>query len=323
MIQLWTLCFFAVWAVISNTEKIDAPPAAMPPAMRSAYTMNNKISVSHFYVDDTLMGKGTHFKYSSEIISSYVNSYRQKLSRWRTFAEKENLDNDAASLNDIVMSLDKMHWPLIALDAAFKQNGLHGKKVVVFGTQEPWAEAICLALGSLNITTVEYNNLTLESPALRTLKPAEFRRLVLEDGERYDVALSFSSFDHDGLGRYGDPLSPDGDIEAVRLMHTSLAATGIAFLTLPIGQDLIVWNLHRRYGALRLPLILDGWTILKRIGWNESQIYADNDFRRSYEPVLLLQPISPEINTQQSKRNGMCPSTTATPEKKSEHAGTS
>ncbi len=323
MIQLRTISFFAVWALLSNTEEIDVPPAAMPPAMRSAYTMNNKIPVSHFYVDDTLMGKGTHFKFSSEIISSYVNSYRQKLSRWRTFAEKENLDNDTVSLNDIVMSLDKMHWPLIALDAAYKQNGMHGKKVVIFGTQDPWVEAICLALGSSNITTVEYNNLTLESPALRTVKPAEFRRLVLEDGERYDVALSFSSFDHDGLGRYGDPLSPDGDIEAVRLMRTSLTATGIAFLTLPIGQDLIVWNLHRRYGALRLPLILDGWTILKRIGWNESQMYADYDFRRSYEPVLLLQPISPEINTEQSKTNGMCLSTTVTPEKKSEHVGTS
>ena len=30
--------------------------------------------------------------------------------------------------------------------------------------------------------------------------------------EKYDVCLSISSFDHDGLGRYGDPLDPSGDL---------------------------------------------------------------------------------------------------------------
>jgi hypothetical protein len=32
----------------------------------------------------------------------------------------------------------------------------------------------------------------------------------------FDVVLSISSFEHDGLGRYGDPLNPDGDLAAMR-----------------------------------------------------------------------------------------------------------
>jgi hypothetical protein len=32
----------------------------------------------------------------------------------------------------------------------------------------------------------------------------------------FDVVLSISSFEHDGLGRYGDPLNPDGDMAAMR-----------------------------------------------------------------------------------------------------------
>ncbi len=32
----------------------------------------------------------------------------------------------------------------------------------------------------------------------------------------FDLVLSISSFEHDGLGRYGDPLNPDGDMTAMR-----------------------------------------------------------------------------------------------------------
>jgi hypothetical protein len=32
----------------------------------------------------------------------------------------------------------------------------------------------------------------------------------------FDLVLSMSSFEHDGLGRYGDPLNPNGDIMAMR-----------------------------------------------------------------------------------------------------------
>ena len=35
-------------------------------------------------------------------------------------------------------------------------GGSGGGRVVVFGTMEPWAESLCLALGAANVTTVEY-----------------------------------------------------------------------------------------------------------------------------------------------------------------------
>jgi hypothetical protein len=65
------------------------------------------------------------------------------------------------------------------------------------------------------------------------------------------VALSISSFDHDGLGRYGDPLGPDNDLRAMRAARCLLRRQGVLLLTLPVGPDAVVWNLHRRYGALR------------------------------------------------------------------------
>ena len=34
---------------------------------------------------------------------------------------------------------------------------------------------------------------------------------------------------------------------------------GKFILTVPIGPDMVVWNLQRRYGRTRLPLLLEGW----------------------------------------------------------------
>ena len=31
----------------------------------------------------------------------------------------------------------------------------------------------------------------------------------------FDFCIAESSFDHDGLGRYGDPINPDGDLLAM------------------------------------------------------------------------------------------------------------
>ena len=47
--------------------------------------------------------------------------------------------------------------------------------------------------------------------------------------------LFISSFDHDGLGRYGDPINPEGDLQAMQTVASVLRDDGILFLTVPIG----------------------------------------------------------------------------------------
>ena len=85
-----------------------------------------------------------------------------------------------------------------------------------------------------------------------------------KDALQFDVALSISSFDHDGLGRYGDPVDPKGDIKAMQEAQALLKPGGLMFLTVPVGPDILVWNLHRRYGEHRLPLLLGGWEEVER-----------------------------------------------------------
>jgi hypothetical protein len=64
---------------------------------------------------------------------------------------------------------------------------------------------------------------------------------------------------------------------------------GLLFLTVPIGPDLLVWNLMRIYGPIRLELLLNGWEFVDRIGWDQNKLTQSTDnYRDTFEPVLVL-----------------------------------
>jgi len=55
------------------------------------------------------------------------------------------------------------------------------------------------------------------------------------------------TIEHIGLGRYGDPLDPDGDIKAVKELARVCAINGNLLLVVPVGKKKIMFNAHRIY----------------------------------------------------------------------------
>jgi SAM-dependent methyltransferase len=53
--------------------------------------------------------------------------------------------------------------------------------------------------------------------------------------------------EHVGLGRYGDPLDPAGDLQAMAELRRVLAPEGDLLLVVPIGRPRIMYNAHRIY----------------------------------------------------------------------------
>ena len=66
-----------------------------------------------------------------------------------------------------------------------------------------------------------------------------------------DSVMSLSSMhtvEHVGLGRYGDPIDPDGDLKAMSELKRVLAPGGSLLFVVPIGEPRIAFNAHRVYG---------------------------------------------------------------------------
>ena len=255
----------------------------MPAELADLYTMGGRVPVARFLVDDTGGGEGTHYKYPAADIEHMVGAARREIgaARARAAAGRPPPRGRAAQ---------RAWWPQALAEHA---SLLDGARVVVFGSMEPWFECLCLAAGAAHVTTVEYNRLTYEHERISTLTVAELEAANAAAPTRllgsFDVGISASSFDHDGLGRYGDPIAPDGDLRAMSTARALLRpGRGVLFLTVPVGPDVVVWNLHRRYGPLRLPLLLAGWDEVGRVGWDEKRLTAKANWRQSYEPVIVL-----------------------------------
>ena len=51
--------------------------------------------------------------------------------------------------------------------------------------------------------------------------------------------------EHIGLGRYGDPLDPEGTKKAARELARVLAPTGDLYFSVPVGRPCVCFNAHR------------------------------------------------------------------------------
>jgi predicted SAM-dependent methyltransferase len=59
--------------------------------------------------------------------------------------------------------------------------------------------------------------------------------------------------EHVGLGRYGDPLAPDGHERACGELARVLAPGGALFLSMPVGRPRVCFNAHRVLDPASVP----------------------------------------------------------------------
>ena len=93
------------------------------------------------------------------------------------------------------------------------------------------------------------------------------------------------------MGRYGDEIDPDGDLKAMEEIKKLLKEGGLFFLSVPIGEDRVMWNAHRVYGEIRLKLLLEGWEWIDSYGMSDEILKSSANSRETVQPVLVLRRI--------------------------------
>ena len=203
--------------------------------------MNNKIPVIYKYLDDR---KNINYKLdeNKEIakistvhntMDIYSHVFKQIKSKiFNYYGEEVNAFYDALEKYD-----------------------LSGKEVIIWGLAGCNCDALALYYKAIKVYVVDYNKPICDHESVEALSFDEAKNCNI----KADFAFSYSSFEHDGLGRYGDPINPDGDIIAMQEARNKLKDNGILFLGVPLGTDCLYWNAHRVYGSIRLPFLLKGF----------------------------------------------------------------
>lgn len=158
--------------------------------------------------------------------------------------------------------------------AAHRLDGMSG---LVVGSMQPWVEVTALINGAAKVLTVEYNPLVIQEEfkdRMSAILPVDFMNQWAKFAGTFDFAASFSSIEHSGMGRYGDPIDPIGDLREMLKIKCMLKKggeypcdllvilcpfPGLMFLGFPLGTDSIVYNAHRIYGPVRLAMMFYGF----------------------------------------------------------------
>ena len=230
----------------------------IPHELRDKFSMNGKVPITEWYFNEENITLDHLYR------SNNIDSLRAKASRFET-----NYYGDTDKL---------LYHSLIDFP-------IHGKDVCIIGSVMPWYESIALEFKCKSCTVIEYRKQICNYDRLKYIQPHEV------NSQKFDVILSVSSIEHDGLGRYGDPIDPDGDIKAMNKCYDLLKDSGILFLAVPIGQDEVVWNAHRIYGKIRLPEIISRFKLIGKYGITEGSWdfkYPTKFEGHPVQPVLVL-----------------------------------
>jgi hypothetical protein len=238
-------------------NRCNTPPRDIPDEMMPGYTMGGRVPVEYAYADLTYPDNWPLIYTDHEI-----DVYLEKIAKRQTHIY---------GMTDVWM------WQ------AIEKYPIKDQHVVNMGSLTPWYESNCLYHGARS-TTIDYNRIITRTDRLKTMTTADWDR----EQPTFDIGWSISSFEHDGLGMYGDPLDPEGDIKAMKKMKRIVKPGGLLFLSVPVGKDKVIFNNARIYGSLRLPVLMEGWEQIDTFGLEPVHLEGPGHI----QPIFILRNVA-------------------------------
>ena len=237
----------------------NKPPREIPKELLNVFTVNGSIPVIDHYIDDDVEYEPRNFS---------VTEIEDTLKHLQEGTFHHYIGQEVFLIPAVM-------------------NNVVNKDVLVIGSMSPNIECVCIKGNAKSVSTLEYNKIECTDERITT-----YTYDTLPEDIKFDVLISYSSFEHSGLGRYGDPLDPNGDLKAMAFCEKLLAPNGILILAVPLRpDDELHWNAHRIYGPIRWPMLISGWEV--------HQTYPIVDFVTyqggTFQPIVILKKIQQEV----------------------------
>ena len=195
------------------------------------------------------------------IVDDYYYGYLSKRNKTKHFTNAELNERVHNPFGDVLLQIivDKYSADLrnenrIAILSWFEMN------------YDPWIEALLIRQSiTAEITTIDLNKKSYENSQIKSRLLTEYNN-AYDENDKFDSLISYFSLESIGLGKYGEMISLDADIDALNFIECKLRPRGRLYLTLSIGFDQrnssIQFNTKRIYGKQRLNFLFKKWKIL-------------------------------------------------------------
>jgi hypothetical protein len=178
-------------------------------------------------------------------------------------SEPEDYPN---ALLDIGISLDKL------------STDLSEKKILVIGSITPWIECFLLSKGASKVYITDINEIMVENDNIIFINENDIIN------HNFDFILSYSSIEHIGLGRYGDIIDENGDINYMNNLYDILNKNTTLLISIPVYINYIVEGIwHRIYDKSRIEKLFEKYDILFSVKNGVLNENIDYEFDTFYE----------------------------------------
>jgi hypothetical protein len=133
----------------------------------------------------------------------------------------------------------------------------------------------------LPVTFVDLRPLRAKIQGVRNLA-ADMLKLPLRDRSIPSLSCLHVA-EHIGLGRYGDPLNPNGTSLAFAELARVLAPGGNLYLALPVGRPRLCFNAHRIHSPETIRQFLGELDLLEFSGVHDDGRFAENVPLREFD----------------------------------------
>ncbi len=125
----------------------------------------------------------------------------------------------------------------------------------------------------LPVTFVDYRPLE-QSLAGLTNQSGDILALPFDEGSLHSLSCLHVA-EHIGLGRYGDPLNPNGTRQACAELQRVLAPGGNLYFALPIGIQRVYFNAHRTHAPETILQYFDKLKLMEFSGVHDDGRYVE------------------------------------------------
>ena len=148
------------------------------------------------------------------------------------------------------------------------------------GSQVHWVASVA---ASKPITFIDIRPAEMNIPDLQG-KSGSLMALPYRDQELASLSC-LHVIEHIGLGRYGDPLDPEGTHKSVRELARVLAPGGTLLVALPVGRTQLFFNAHRVHRPSRIVgwFAAEGLTLKSFAAVNDADEYLRQANPADYE----------------------------------------
>lgn len=130
-----------------------------------------------------------------------------------------------------------------------------------------------LLSAGINVCLIDIRPLEIECSGLDFICSDATKLNEIADGSIESIS-ALCSLEHFGLGRYNDPINPDGCFQAFRELQRVVKVGGRVYLSLPIGNDKLLFNESRIF---KVQTILDEFNKMKVVEFNVMNEKIENN----------------------------------------------